>query len=1397
MDLSEQLHHAQERIASLAAENARLQQTMHGYPSMEACKQYRAQAALFETFLTHAPAAVALFDTQMRYLAASNRWIRDYSLEGKPLIGRSHYEVFPDIPERWKRVHQQVLAGNTERCAEDTYERADGTKLWISWEITPWREDNGDIGGLMMFTEVVTEQMKAREVMAHQWSYLRQVLDTMPNLVTITDNEGRYQLVNRHAAEFFHMPVEEILGKTWHELPPVQQGWLQHDGKVIMAQSQDVLITEEHYFNIHAAEVFWFQILQVPFITHDGTYRLLVATDVTARKVAEEALRHSESRYRNLVENINDMVWEIDERLHFTYVSPRVHNILGYTEHEVLGVSPIEMIPDAEAQRVAAFLQPYAERGEPFPTVEHPMLCKDGRRIIVEVNGAPLFDNSGEFRGFRGVMRDVTARRHIQSALLESERRFRTLLEEMQMMALIIDPSNQIRFANDYLLHTADYTREELLGQDWVELFAVPEERAQIRGLLRTRFQGIGRQSHGAMTILLRNGEQRRIYWHATLLHDADGKISGLAAIGEDVTDRLRAEAALRANEARLSEAQRLAHLGNFEFAMPDACLSWSEETYRILGIPQSGRAPHLQEFLQYVHRADRDAVDHAIQQTFTTATPFDLTYRVVRPDGMERIVESIGQPVLRQNGPVERVFGTLHDITDHIRIEEALQESEERYRSIVETAGEGIWLIDNHGFTRYVNQQMADMLGYTRDAMRGRLASEFFTDGEEQAFKDALASPCEALPLHAELHMRRHDGRDVWAIVAISPVRDAYGACVGLAGMFTDITDRHQAEVALRESEEKFRQLAESSEAVVGIIQGRRFIYINPYMEKLSGYTREELLLFDIDHFLAPESRDLVLQRARERQMGQPNLPSHYEFVMITKWGEKRWIELSVSTYLYQGRPAIVGTGFDITDRQRAEAALRESEEKFRALAEHASAAVTIIQHERFLYMNPCIESLTEYTREELLRMPLNSVITPEYHDIIVERAQRRLRGEDVPMCYEIQFRAKSGGLRWAEVSAAAMELCGEPAIIAIMNDVTDRKQAQDALERERAFLSSAIDVLPFPIFFLDPTHKVIRSNAAHRDLAPLLPAQWQDLSLLTPDTRILIPFQKWPTNRALHGQTIQGFEGIMRADDDVEMPVIIHSAPICAGGEQVAAVVAVQDITILKEADRAKDDFLAVLSHELLTPLTSIIGWAQATREKPDILHQALEIIERNARRQHYILNDLLDMSRIIHGKLHMALQTSDVWTLMLQVIEDLQQSFTTADLHLVIVPPAEPLPIYVDPDRMRQVLINLLNNAMKYSDKGGSITVTARRDGEHAVLTVSDDGRGIPQEKLDVLFRPFQQVHRDEAKGGLGLGLALVRGLVELHHGQVTAESPGIGQGSTFTVTLPLAVPMAKAA
>jgi len=263
----------------------------------------------------------------------------------------------------------------------------------------------------------------------------------------------------------------------------------------------------------------------------------------------------SEERFRSLVETTSDWVWEVDENFAYTYASPKVGDILGYRPEEVLGRHPFDFMRGEEAERVRTVIAEAFSARQPFVAVENKNLHRFGHEVVLETSGVPYFDVAGQFRGYRGIDRDVTARKRAEDALASSEHRFRELLSTVHLVAVMLEPDGSITFCNDHLLHLTGWRKEEVIGGDWFEIFIPENDRAELRGEFTTAVASGNLFAHHQNPIVTRQGVSRFIEWDNTLLRDPAGGIVGTASIGRDITDQ-------RLLEEQYRQAQKLESVG-------------------------------------------------------------------------------------------------------------------------------------------------------------------------------------------------------------------------------------------------------------------------------------------------------------------------------------------------------------------------------------------------------------------------------------------------------------------------------------------------------------------------------------------------------------------------------------------------------------------------------------------------------------------------------------------------------------------------------------------------------------------------------------------------------------------------------------------------------------------
>lgn len=802
------------------------------------------------------------------------------------------------------------------------------------------------------------------------------------------------------------------------------------------------------------------------------------------------------------------------------------------------------------------------------------------------------------------------------------------------------------------------------------------------------------------------------------------------------------------------------------------------------------------------------------------------------------------------------------NELLDRERVEEVLRHSEELLRTIERAGGVGVFEWDLLANRVAWTEQLEAIYGLapgtfecTPEAWSKRVHPEDLP-GVRKLLEECLRD--QRRELEEQYRIIRADGTIRWVSTRATVTYDASMRPVRMVGASADITEQRHVEVDRRESEEKFRLLAERSRVIIGILRDRRLIYVNPYLIEVSGYTREELLSMDVAELIHPDDRERVLDYARRRLMGEAS-PLTYEYRLLTKTGRVRWLEISPVRIDYQGAPAITGTARDITERKQAEEALRYSEARFRAFFEMAVVGAVELDPEtkRFVRVNERFCEMTGYSRSELLGMTLADLTHPEDRPRAVDLFERVLSGDLPDYVIEKRSVRKDGQVVWVHVSVAILRDERGKSIRAtgIVHDITGRKRIEETLRSRTKGLKLLSDTATtllrteHPEEVLQQIFDELAGSlgvelCVNYAVAPELGGIRLNITSGIDDaTRRQLAFLKFGEGVcgtvAQSGERIVAEDVLHSIDPKTDLlrelqitayacfPISVHSKVVAtlafgtrkrasftgdelnlmrAVADQVALALERQHLLDelkrraeeLAGANRAKDNFLAVLSHELRTPLTPVLIEASSLHEDPlfpEFYRDRLGIIRRNIELEARLIDDLLDITRIARGKLQLAFQPVNIAAVLRETVQICAPDARAKGLGLKVETRRDCCNVFGDSARLQQVFWNLVKNAIKFTPEGGLITVRCRprhaKPRDRAVITVSDTGPGIDPELLPRLFNAFEQggICTTRQFGGLGLGLAICKALVEMHSGTIAASSGGPGQGATFTVELPL--------
>jgi PAS domain S-box-containing protein len=602
-----------------------------------------------------------------------------------------------------------------------------------------------------------------------------------------------------------------------------------------------------------------------------------------------------------------------------------------------------------------------------------------------------------------------------------------------------------------------------------------------------------------------------------------------------------------------------------------------------------------------------------------------------------------------------------------------------------------------------------------------------------------------------------------------------------------------------------------------------------NAAAERMFGYRAAEIIGKPIQTLIPADRQHEEAEILAKLRRGERI--DHFETVRVRKDGTLIDISLSVSPIADASGKIVAASKIarDITDRKRRDAV----EELLAAIVECSDDAIISQDLDGIvLSFNKAAERMFGYRPQEIIGRSITTLIPVERHDEEVAILDRLRRGERIDH-YETVRVHKDGRLIDVFVSVSPLRDSTGKVIGAskVARDITERKRAAARLAEQKDWFRITLNSIGDAVIACDTEGCVTFLNHEAERLTgwPAAEARGQPLAevfqVVNEITRTRVETPAAIVLRFGHVVALAN-HSMLLGRDGVERPVSDSAAPIVTSDGRVLGVVLVfRDITQSRRiedqarrsalererlleseraarneaerANRVKDDFVAMVSHELRTPLNAILGWAELlTRHGTDsrVLSQALEVIIRNTQLQARLISDLLDVSRILSGKLRLERDRVDLTEVVRDCIDGVKADAASKQIHLELSLLPDPLEVIGDAARLQQIVLNLLSNAVKFTPEGGRIDVEARSIEDHARVAVRDTGIGIAAELLPHLFERFRQVSPMTTRrhGGLGLGLSIAKQLVEMHGGTITAFSQGEKQGATFTLELPLMSP-----
>ncbi|WP_008309770.1 PAS domain S-box protein [Leptolyngbya sp. PCC 6406] len=770
-----------------------------------------------QMLLEHTPAAIALFDRAMRYVMASRRWLEDYGLEDCDIIGQSHYEVFPEIGDDWKAIHQRCLQGSVESCDEDSFPRSDGTVDWLRWEVRPWHEPSGDIGGIVIFTEVITARKQAELALVTANAALETevtqrtaTVDGFFNLAVdmlcIAGLDGYFKRVNP--------TFEQVLGYTQAELLAVPFLSFVHpeDYPATLVESRKLseghkVISFENRYRCKDGSYRCFSWKCAPDLETGFIY--CTVQDATDHIATETALR----KQAQLLDQVQGAIVSTSLEGVITSWSKGATALYGYTAEEVIGQNGRFLYPEGwDDYLLNDIFLPLQQHGQ--LEIETTNLHKAGYRLDVLLSLSLEKDDNGNVIGIIAYTTDISDRKQAEQRNLDLKNLYEQILDTIPDMVLCKGPESRLLYGNKAFRDYYGMTNDQLLG-----LIDAPHSKPDYTQqyikddayVFRT-----GNTLQMEESIVRHDGEERLFLTNKAAVFDSHGEVIQTVGISRDISSQKASEIKLRDQEQFLrSVFDGSEHsifvvdvVGQSEFRFS----GWNRGAEKEIGLTRDqvlGKTP-VEIF------GDGQGLQFQVsyQRCVEGRNPVNYEEWVVLDDQKTWWFTTLN-PLADDAGNIYRLVGTTTNITSRKRAEEELRSSQKFLKLLLDTIPLDVFWKDKDSVYLGCNAQAATLSDLASpEEIVGKTDYDLpwaLTEAEiyRQRDREILDSGQSILGLSESITYP--DGRKVWLNSNKVPLRDAEDNVIGVLCTTEDISDRKQAEIQLQEYAERqalFNQL-------------------------------------------------------------------------------------------------------------------------------------------------------------------------------------------------------------------------------------------------------------------------------------------------------------------------------------------------------------------------------------------------------------------------------------------------------------------------------------------------------------------------------------------------------------------------------------------------------------
>ncbi len=1294
-----------------------------------------------------------------------------------------------------------------------------GTPINIYSSVSLIKDETGNSIGIVAINRDISKQKKAEHKLKESEKKYRHLFESSPYFIGLIDENGILVDCNSSISKFLSMRTkEDVIGKKIVDILSIVE-----ENKEIIPLLKDLFQEahsdeqgKSHEIKLHRSTggFLWLNIEGSTVEINNRTLFQFIVQDITNRKIIEEELKESEIKFRTITEQFLMGIGILqDEEL--KYANLKFANMFGYTVEEFTDMTYSEFLTYIHPEDRAKLLRQVEKRKDRTRdtgvTYQFRAFKKTGELFWVNIYSR-IINYQGKRAGLLAIL-DTTEIKMGELKLKESEEKFRTITEDSHL-AITILQDDLVVYTNQQMADMLGYDRKEILTwtpKDFAKIMTEDDLEFAVEQARKKKVGDPNEKLQYQLHCVKSSGEK---FWvdriSTTIMYK--GRPADLITI-IDITEMKTAELKLRESE----EKYRVL------FENSTSSIAYHRIVYDSIGNPVEYIITDVNpQFETIVSLKKKNVINRRSTEFYQVdSAPYLDIFSHTAEIGESTSFETYFSPLdkcfnVSVISPTRGEFITVFDdISERKKSEHKLKESEENFRTITEDSHLAITILQDD-LVVYTNQQMADMFGYDREEMLAWTPKEFAkTVAEdslefvlEQARKKQIGDP--NVKNQYQIHCVKSSGEKFW-VDNISTTIMYKGRPADLVTII-DITEKRRAEEKLKESEKKYRHLFESSPFFIGLIdENGTLVDSNSSINNfLSMRTKEDVIGKNILNILSivEENKEIIPLLKNIFQEVHSNEPGKsHEFKLHRSTGGFLWLKVKGSTVEINNQKLLQFIVEDVTNRKVIEEGLKESEIKFRTITEQSFMGIIIIQDGIFKYFNQQAIDINGYSREEIQNWEpyeFLKLIHSDDRQVASEQVRKKESGDkDVVENNLYRIIQKSGEIIWIESYSKTIFFEGKTADLVMSVDITEKILAEQKLKESEEKFRKIFEANPsgLHLYNLTPDGDLIFKGANYAADKILKSHQSQNIGKTLEEAFPPLIETEIPTKYKLVASEGKTLNWEYFSTDQINGVYEIYAFQT-APGKMVASFLDISDRIEaeqrLKEMNRLKGELIRRASHELRTPLTSINGAVELLltvykKEFSEETEDFLNIIKKGGKRLENLIKDLLNVSTLQSKNLEIIKRRENIVKLIFDSIDEIKIFASEREIN-IIFSQEESIYIDVDKNKILQVFINLLMNALKYTPPKGEVSIKIEILTENLIdIIIKDTGIGFTEEEKKIVFKQFGKIERF-GQGfhlnteGSGLGLYISKELVELHSGKLWVESEGRSKGSSFIIRLP---------